>query len=72
MTQEDLKNQFHEETGLHYYRTDIEGFTWNDNYVEWLENKLIQGQSEFSGYCKQETNNKGRCKEICNKPECGW
>ncbi len=72
MTQEDLKNQFHEETGLHYYRTDIEDFTWNDNYVEWLENKLIQSQSDFSGYCKQETKGKGRCKEICNKPECGW
>jgi|688.fasta_scaffold967087_2 hypothetical protein len=72
MTQENLKNQFHEETGLYYYRTDIEDFKWNDDYVEWLENKLIQSQSKFHGYCKQETKDKGRCKDICNKPECGW
>lgn len=50
MTQKDLRNQFHEETGLHYYRTDIEGFVWNDAYIEWLETKLTQSQSDFIGY----------------------
>lgn len=72
MIKEDLRKQFHEETGLYYYRTDIEGFAWNDAYIEWLETKLTQSQSDFSGYCKQETNNKGRCKELCDRLECGY
>jgi hypothetical protein len=67
MTQEDLKTQFHEETGFFYFKNHSD-----DEYIEWLENKLIQSQSKFHGYCKQETKSKGRCKEICDKPECGW
>ena len=67
MAQKDLRNQFHKETGFFYFKNHRD-----DEYIEWLENKLTQSQSDFIGYCKQETNGKGRCKELCNKPECGW
>ncbi len=26
----------------------------------------------FQGYCKEETLNGKRCKDICDKPQCGW
>lgn len=67
MTKEDLRNQFNKEMGLSHHTEDF-----IVTYITWLENKLTQSQSDFSGYCKQETNGKGRCKELCNRPECGY
>ncbi len=29
-------------------------------------------KNNFQGYCSKETVKGKRCKEICNKPECGW
>ena len=28
--------------------------------------------SSFQGYCKEETLNGKRCKDICGRPQCGW
>lgn len=33
---------------------------------------LFGDSSGFSGYCSKETLEGQRCKNICNKPQCGW
>ena len=33
---------------------------------------LFGVSSRFSGYCSKETLEGKRCKDICDKPQCGW
>lgn len=69
MTKKSLREQFNKERGFSHQTKD-----YIATYINWLEDKLVESKqpSNFNGYCKQETKDKGRCKEICNKPECGW
>lgn len=39
-----------------------------DGFIAGVEYEL----NKFGGYCRKETNGKGRCKELCDRPECGW
>jgi hypothetical protein len=33
---------------------------------------LFGVSSRFSGYCSKETLEGKRCRDICDKPQCGW
>lgn len=48
-----------------------EGFITSSEAKEQL--LVLFGVSiSFQGYCKEETVNGKRCKDICDKPQCGW
>ena len=51
-------------TNLHilFRQAFIDGFIAG---VEYESNK-------FGGYCREETIGNSRCKNLCNRPECGW
>lgn len=34
--------------------------------------ELFGANIGFSGYCQKETLEGKRCKDICDKPQCGW
>ena len=48
-----------------------EGFITSNEAKEQLL-VLFGVSSSFHGYCKEETLKGKRCKDICDKPQCGW
>lgn len=48
-----------------------EGFITSNEAKEQLL-VLFGVSSSFQGYCKEETLNGKRCKDICDKLQCGW
>ena len=41
-----------------------------DELLETLDDN--RNKNNFYGYCSKETTEGKRCKNICDKPECGW
>jgi hypothetical protein len=51
---------------------DLEQGTINETEAQDLLLCLFGVSSRFSGYCSKETLEGKRCKDICDKPQCGW
>jgi len=48
-----IRDEYHNETGLYYYDTSKTGFEWSDEYIEWLENK-VEAKKLPSDECEHE------------------
>jgi hypothetical protein len=43
-----------------------------ENEAEDLLLEFFSVRSRFGGYCSKETLEGIRCRDICDKPQCGW
>ena len=79
-SKEEILNKIIEDLPIQEFR----GQMTKDEWYGWFEEAFNKGcaqalqlqqtgvSSSFQGYCKEETLNGKRCKDICGRPQCGW